>query len=253
MKFKIFNILLTLLLILLAHYSQSQDITGGTVTYQATTRYDFQTLFAPWADDHREWVDSIPTESRGNVTLTFTEQNALYDSRADEQILPRQLRDAQAKAVDMLEPAAELQKVFLDLDKNGIIRQLDFMGRLFLVSDEIETKSWKLTNKMTKILDYICMGAELEQDGKSIFAYFTSEIPLPIGPDEYFGLPGLILAVEEDGATVFLATSIELSPPGPNAVAKPKEGKELTQKEFDIIVTEKIKEYRETIYDNKYK
>jgi GLPGLI family protein len=230
----------------------AQIVTGGTVTYKAIARYDFQTLFAPWAKDYPDWVNSIPTESEGNATLAFSGTNALYDTRADEQILPKQLRDAQAKAVAMQGPLTELKKVYFDLEKNEIIRQVEFMGRTFIISDESKTKPWKLTNKTTKILDYICMGAELELDEKSIVAYFTSEIPFSIGPDEFYGLPGVVLAVEIDGATAFLAQSIELTRPAKDAVAEPTEGKKVSQEEFDKIVDEKSKEYKETKYDGNY-
>ena len=93
---------------------------GGTVTYQAIKRYDFQTMFAPFARDYPDLVNSIPTESKGQVTLAFTAKNALFDTRADEQILPKQLRDAQAKAVYMQGPSTELKKVYLDLEKTRL-------------------------------------------------------------------------------------------------------------------------------------
>jgi GLPGLI family protein len=230
----------------------AEDINGGTVKYHATKRYDFQTLFASFAEDYPDWVNSIPTESEGQVALAFTIKNALFDTRTDEQVLPKQLRDAQAKAVYMQGPSTELKKIYLDLEEDEIVRQVDFMGRTFLISDEIESKPWKLTNKMTKILDYTCMGAEQNQDGKEILAYFTSEIPFPIGPDEFFGLPGLVLAVEVDGATAFLATSVELTLPAKESITEPKEGKSVTRVQFDNIVDEKTKEYIESKYDGNY-
>jgi len=96
------------------------------------------------------------------------------------------------------------------------------MGRTFIISDELETKPWKLTSKTTKILDYTCMGAELELGGKSILA------------------------------TAFLATSVELTPPAKEAVADLSDGKRVTQTQFDKIVDEKTKEYKETEYDGNY-
>ena len=246
MKWSMFTFAIFLLLFFLSPPIKAQSINGGTVTYQAIKRYDFQTLFASFAKDYPDWVNSIPTESEGQVTLAFAENAALYDTRADEQVLPKKLRDAQAKAAFMQGPSTELKKLYLDLDKNELVRQVEFMGRLFLVSDTMAPKPWKLTNKMTKILDYTCMGAELKQDGKEILAYFTSEIPLPFGPEEFGGLPGLVLAVEIDGATAFLAQSVELTPATKDAVAKPEDGKKVTQEQFDIIVEEKTREYNET-------
>ncbi|MBN1481935.1 GLPGLI family protein [candidate division KSB1 bacterium] len=250
MRCSFFCLFKIILFVLQVIYLPAQEISSGTVTYRATTRYDFQSLFATWVDEHRDWVDSIPTESLGTVTLSFGDQKALYNARCDEQVLPKQLRDAQAKAVNMQAPAAELKKLYLDLDKNQLIRQVEFMGRLFHISDEMKTKPWKLTNKTTKILDYTCMSAELKQE-KSVVSYFTSEIPLPIGPDEYFGLPGLVLAVEVDGATAFLATAIDLTVPDTSEIAEPKQGKKVSQEKFEQIVRDKIKEYNETRYEGK--
>ena len=252
MNFTLFiKFIICVLAMLTAMHAPAQDALAGTVTYQAIKRYDFQNLFAPWADDYRDWVDSIPTESQGTVKLSFTAEKALYDSRADGQVLPKPLRDAQAKAVSMQAPKAVLQKLYFDLKENELIRQVEFMGRLFLVSDDIETRPWKLTNKTTKILDYTCMSAEIIQDGKTVVAYFTSEIPFPIGPDDYFGLPGLVLAVEVDGATAFLATSIDLAVPDTSEIAKPGDGKPVSQDKFNMIVQNKVKEYSETRYEGK--
>ena len=66
-----------------------------------------------------------------------------------------------------------------------------------------------------------------------------------IGPDLYGGLPGLILAIDIDGENVFLATSIDFTPPPDEILTKPTEGKKTSQKEFDKLVVEKIKEFKE--------
>ena len=121
------------------------------------------------------------------------------------------------------------------------------MTRSFLISGEIGNKAWKLTDNKIKVLDYICPGAELKEGDNTITAWFTSEIPIPTGPDEFYGLPGLILVVEINGETAFMATSIDLTSPGEGVIARPDKGKKVTQEEFDRIVAEKVKEYEETI------
>lgn len=90
------------------------------------------------------------------------------------------------------------------------------------------------------------MAAQLKRDDQTITAWFTSEIPFSTGPDEFFGLPGLILAVEINGETAFLATSIDLTPPEEGVLSKPDKGKKVTQEEFNKIIEDKIKEFKET-------
>ncbi|MFC1492831.1 GLPGLI family protein, partial [candidate division KSB1 bacterium] len=113
----------------------------------------------------------------------------------------------------------------------------------FLVSESIEKFSWKMTNKRSKVLNYNCMGAELKKGENTITAWFTPEIPLPAGPDEYSGLPGLVLAVEVNGEFTYIATEVNLTPPNKDTLSKPDKGRNIDRKEFDKIVDEKIKEF----------
>jgi GLPGLI family protein len=66
-----------------------------------------------------------------------------------------------------------------------------------------------------------------------------------MGPDVYTGLPGLILAIDIDDKNVILATSVDLTPPQESNLVKPKEGKKISQKEFDQILAEKEAEWKE--------
>ena len=86
----------------------------------------------------------------------------------------------------------------------------------------------------------------MERGDDIVTAYFTSEIPVSIGPADFSGLPGLIMAVEINGETVFMATSVDLTPPKDDALSEPDSGKKVTQAEFDEIVAEKEKEWKET-------
>ena len=90
------------------------------------------------------------------------------------------------------------------------------------------------------------MGAEISTDGQTIKAWFTSEIPISLGPGEFYGLPGIILAVERNGETDFLATFVDLAPPSADLIAKPRKGDEISQKKFDKIVEEKTREWEDT-------
>ena len=237
-----------MILIFAAGNLTAQDFKGGVVKYQQTIKYDFKAIFGKFKDHKaNEWVASLPTESRGVKVLYFTSGKGLYeDDPADKEAMPKKLQVALMKASYFKPPSPELKKVYYDFGKNEKIIQVEFMTRNFLVSDSIERVAWKLTNKKVKILDFICFGAELKKDDDLIFAWFTSEIPVSAGPDEFFGLPGLILALEINGETVFMATSIDLKTPIKDVLSEPGKGKKVTKVEFDKIMEEKIKEFKET-------
>jgi len=79
---------------------------------------------------------------------------------------------------------------------------------------------------------------------KTITAWYAPEIPINQGPDKYWGLPGLILEVN-DGTTIILCSKIALNVKEKAEIKAPKTGKVVTQKEYDQTVTKKMEEMRE--------
>ena len=134
-----------------------------------------------------------------------------------------------------------------DFKNKKTINQTGFMGKTFIIESSIEKHQWKLTGEKIKYLDYVCQKAEktIEEDGKivNVVAWFTSEIPMPIGPDSYNQLPGVILMISKDnGKKEIKATKVSLENPAKEIFELPKKGKKVTQEEYDIIVEEKTKE-----------
>jgi len=76
---------------------------------------------------------------------------------------------------------------------------------------------------------------------KIITAWYTPEIPINQGPGNYWGLPGLILEVN-DGRTAVLCNKIVLNPEEKVEIKEPTKGKEVNQEEYDKILSEKMKE-----------
>ncbi|MCB0432212.1 MAG: GLPGLI family protein, partial [Mangrovimonas sp.] len=58
------------------------------------------------------------------------------------------------------------------------------------------------------------------------------------------GLPGLILEAN-DGSEVIVCSKIVLNPDDKTTISEPSKGKEVSQKEFDIIMEKKMKEMEE--------
>lgn len=158
----------------------------------------------------------------------------------------------------------------------------EFMGKEFLVKDSLPNLKWKMEGETRVIGGYNCFKAtavrpvsttdfrnlrpkkEEETTAKQadaakktnfmdgmevpkevvVTAWYTPEIPVNQGPEGYWGLPGLILEVN-DGKTVILCSKIVLNPKE-KAVIKPStKGKVVTQKEFDEIVVKKMEEFRD--------
>ena len=76
---------------------------------------------------------------------------------------------------------------------------------------------------------------------EEITAWYTPEIPINQGPNDYWGLPGLILEIQQ-GRTTLLCTKIVLNAKEKEDLKEPSKGKEVTQEEFDAIAKEKVEE-----------
>lgn len=235
----------------------AQEIEGGTIKYLEITKLDFsqRPSGGPGGrgmDDQRfkDFIADLPDESKIQKTLLFTKTEALYEEIASEnEAVDPKVRRAAFFMSMMSNPQASVIKVYTDIEKNKTIEQLRFMTRDFIVESEIGGNNWKLSTEMKKIKGYTCMSASqiIEHDSignDTIVVWFTPELPLSIGPEKYYGLPGIILAVEKNRETILLASSIELTPPAKDAIVKPTEGKKVTHEELDKIIQEKIEEFK---------
>ena len=93
--------------------------------------------------------------------------------------------------------------------------------------------------KKSSILDMVEIPKE-----QTITAWYTPEIPVSQGPEGYWGLPGLILEVN-DGKTVILCSKVVLNPKEKVVVKPASKGKVISQKLFDETMIQKMEEMRE--------
>ena len=76
-----------------------------------------------------------------------------------------------------------------------------------------------------------------------VTAWYTPQIPVNQGPDEYWGLPGLILEVNA-GRTTILCSKIVINPQNKEEIEPLSKGKVVNKDEYNKIVKEKIEEMR---------
>lgn len=159
----------------------------------------------------------------------------------------------------------------------------EFMGKEFLVKDSLTNYNWQMTGETRVIGGYNCFKATAvipasktdfrnfrpkrnddkkeekpKEEAKktslldeidlpkeiTITAWYTPEIPVNQGPEGYWGLPGLILEVN-DGKTTILCSKVVLNPKDKVQIKAPTTGKEVSQKEYDETVIKKMEEMSE--------
>ena len=220
----------------------AQEPIEGTVVYTRTTTYNFE----PTGND--EWdayARTLPTEGKFEKVLYFTSEASLYDVSSLEKEATSGIQEkAEFFASYGKPPKPALKSLYIDFQEESKVSLQEFMTREFLVESSLDNKGWKLDPTRKKIGEYICMKATMNLEGDTVTAWFAPELPVPAGPAEYYGLPGVVLAVERLGETVLMATSIDLSPPPAELLVKPESGKKTSPEAFERIVEEKVEEFK---------
>lgn len=104
---------------------------------------------------------------------------------------------------------------------------------------EETTNTEKKDEKKTNFFEEIDLPKEI-----TVTAWYCPEIPVSQGPDEYWGLPGLIMEVN-DGKTVIMCSKLVMNVKEKAEIKAPTGGDKVTQKEFDEIMIKKMKEMSE--------
>lgn len=131
-------------------------------------------------------------------------------------------------------------RYYLNLKTHESFYQTDAYGAFFIVN--YNNANWVLTKESKKIEGYNCMKATtnyIVENIKGLFkhkviAWYAPEIPINFGPKGYYGLPGLILELQE-GSFNFVASEINLNLEEEIKIVKPQKGRIMTQKEFDKL------------------
>jgi Protein of unknown function (Porph_ging). len=87
--------------------------------------------------------------------------------------------------------------VYKDYTKEKIIITDYISAAAFLYEDELKPQDWIIKEDTTTILGYSCQKAICSFRGRDWEAWFTSEIPISEGPYKFYGLPGLIMKLED--------------------------------------------------------
>lgn len=84
------------------------------------------------------------------------------------------------------------------------------IGMNYLIKDSLSSIKWIITSETKKIENLICQKATARFRGRNYVAWFCPAIPINDGPWKFFGLPGLILQVNDTkGQVVFNFVSLE--------------------------------------------
>lgn len=207
--------------------------------------------------------EALKKATEKEYLLTFNKSEALYE---EKQQLEKP--DASSQGMAVMVSFSESGKKYINAKDMKNISEDEIFGKEFLIVEPLIKPDWKLIDESKKIGQYNCFKAQLvipvtereqkeyeeflkkeeikpalfkmeKPEDKVVTAWYTPEIPVSFGPNNYWGLPGLILEINE-GEAVILCSKVTLSNKEKSKIKVPNTGQKVSQNEFDKIQKEKF-------------
>lgn len=158
-------------------------------------------------------------------------------------------------------------ETFRDYDNETMVESRELGPKKYLIEDSLKPIKWKLENETMTIAGFECKKAtttvqafgmamgnrpggamstrsgeqrtprgdstirKMMEEKQEVVAWYTDQIESSAGPDNYFGLPGLILYLDVDNGTM-VYTPVKLEPLGKELVVAPTKGNKITKEEY---------------------
>lgn len=99
---------------------------------------------------------------------------------------------------------------YYNISQSKKLLLMNVMGKDLFITDSLNLISWKVTETKRKIAGLDCYKSLWEKnDSTRIYAWFTVDIPISMGPEGVEGLPGMILGLAtEDGSIIYFAKEV---------------------------------------------
>ena len=201
---------------------------------------------------------SLKKQMEQNYVLSFNQTESTW--KKEESLGGGPATASSGGAVFMVASSGEGSTLYKNIADQTYLEDHEMMEKAYLVKDNLTPEEWELSGETKKVGNYTAQKAsftkivdskrfstgmtEMEnvKDTLQITVWFTPEIPVSHGPENYFGLPGLILEVQNLGRTL-ICEKIELNPSAdPVVIERPSKGKEITLAEFKKIQEEGMKQ-----------
>jgi GLPGLI family protein len=202
----------------------------------------------------------IPEFRTDKFELIFNEAASLYRSVADDEA-PDPFANAGGGGGGMrMSFRMPTTTTYTDLAKQTQYEERAFFEKEFLIVDSLKQYKWKLSEETKTIAKQLCKkattmitapqqmrvrigrGGENNTDSASnapkppketeLVVWYAENIPVSVGPDNYSGLPGVIMEMNVDnGAQV--TTAVEVSAKYPKKeLIQPTKGDKMTRAQF---------------------
>jgi GLPGLI family protein len=213
-----------------------QDLKSGKITFEEKIKLDIKV-----EGDAAAYASMLPKERKSEKVLRFNQDAAIFE---EVKSVDEEMTDQQEGGMRVRMVVGGQNKIYTDFKNQKVIEQRDFMNRMFLVEKPMPVNNWKITGNQKVILGYPCMEAyKVDTAGIKTIVWFSPSIVAKSGPSGFCNLPGMVLEADiNNGSRLYTAKNIEPVASNELKLEKPREGKSVSEKEYNEIVAAKMKE-----------
>lgn len=242
--------------------SQAQEF-NGIATYKSKQNVELDIDTAQMQGMGTQIMEMLQKQFEKEFILKFNQFESIYTE--DKQLEAPQ----PAGMVMMIEETGGASHIYKNTKEKRFVNQSESFGKFFLIKDKLEDLNWTLLNETKTIGEYTCYKATLKREVEvmesqvmvnptdedreqpetqlkemEIVAWYTPQIPVNTGPEQFYGLPGLILQMISDDKTI-VCSKITLNPKSKVDIKEPVKGKVISQEKYRKVMEKKMKQIQE--------
>ncbi|GGF04409.1 GLPGLI family protein [Chishuiella changwenlii] len=238
--------------ILTATFSFAQDkkVQNIEATYVAEIKMDYDKVMAQVPQQYRAQVGPmLKAELDAGIFMNYFFKN---NGKMSTYTLEEKVGNAQSQGGMIAQQMATFDNkpTYKDFSATPAMsyKEVDMMGKAFLIKDKIPDYKWKISREKTEIAGYQATKAEgVMMDSIPVTAWFAPAIAVKDGPVGFAGLPGFIVKAEFDfnnAHTIVTLKDLKISDKDLK-ITLPTKGQVVTTEEFMKVVTDMQKKFQE--------
>lgn len=235
----------------------------GKATYKTHSKVAIKldsSSHGPREDIQKQLMAQLQKQFQKTYTLNFTKTESTFKQNK-ELSTPK----PKTSGVEiMIIGSGGTDVLYKNIATKRYTNKTEISGKRFLIKDDLQNFKWEMTSETKNIGNYTCYKATRSREEERVsftsengeenetkkmvtvetIAWYTPDIPVSNGPRGHWGLPGLILEIQ-DGKETIVCTEIVLNPTEKIKIEEPTKGKIVTQEKYDKIMDAQTKEMME--------
>ncbi|MCF6294320.1 MAG: GLPGLI family protein [Flavobacteriaceae bacterium] len=250
------HIAIIIVMLIVTGTAIAQDF-QGVATYKSHRKIDLKINEGNENSEMQKSIqEQLSKQFQQEYTLVFNKNESTYKQNEKLEAPSPRVTGIQ---IQISQGGADI--LYKNIKENRFTEKTEIYGKQFLIKDSLRINNWELVNETKNIGEYTCFKAIFSEDyttqtindnneietvtkERTTIAWYTPQISVNNGPENYHGLPGLILEIN-DGQLTLICSKIVINPTEKVNIKEPTKGKIVTQQKFDEIMEKKNKEMME--------